>query len=507
MQWGKRRKVTGQGLSYVVSSTLLAAVGFPPNMSRRDVRTSSIDRSIWLDLSQETFRQHLVALEDRTNAVPIDARAFDPEEWLSISPYAAQSSYSLPLAIEQQLADDFACLVAVEEGAQSVAAVCIEEHILPPGLTLRFAALDILLDDTVRTVLQRATAIMATIASDSAKGAHFVPDYVDNLFHSVIQLHHRRLLAQLRSTKWEKPKHLFKSHKKALWQDFTNLLHRVQFYYIKKEKPLRHAVEKSLVGLASVYEGFEAVPLASEAEVPALKHVVDTSFTFCSTDTIKDFTQRLESRAGATPTKQVASAIKSLRQIQKIASYRQICVSLAETARNYPALFQNKIEIAYLAPFKSMPTTIGYEEWAKTCHVHAEVQLALHYDLLSQLEAGHPSFLRPRTIGISKWLCYLCYHFLKAHGQFFPSKTHGRLYDQWTIPDLAEFTTETYQRYRSIIKAIDDEVLRQTDNEPELWRVEPMTSVNCHFLSSEARFVRCGRSPLVRQVRSQECDR
>ena len=477
---------TGQGL--LTPTSKLSCELLPRNMSHRDVCTSSTDRSIWLGLSQETFRQHLVVLGDRTNAIPIDARAFDPEEWLAISPYAAQRSYSLPLAVEQQLADDFACLAAVEEGAQSVAAVCVEEHILPPGLTLRFAALDIS-NDVVRAVLQRTTAIMTTVASDSAKGAHFVLGYVDNLFHNVIQLHHRRLLARLRSAKWDKPKHLSRSHKKPLWQDFTNLLHRVQFYYIKKEKSSRHAVEKSLVELASVYEGFEAVP--SEAELPALKDVVDSSFTFCSTDTIRDFAQRLESSVGATPTKQVASAIKCLRQIQKIAAYRRICVSLTETARIYPALFQNSVKMAYLVPYKSIPTTIGYKEWAKTCHVHAEVQLAVHYDLLSQLEAAQQSFLRPRTIGISKWLCYLCYHFLKAHEQFFPSKTHGQLYDQWTIPDSAEFTTETYQRYRGIVKAIDDEVLQQTENEPELRRVESMTSVDCHFLSSEARGGRC----------------
>lgn len=134
-------------------------------MSHNDVRTSSVDRSIWLDLPEETFRQHLVALEDRTNAVPIDAQAFVPGDWLKKSRYAAQSSYSFPLAVEQQVADDFACLVAVEEGAQSVAAVCIEEHTLLPGLTLRFAALDISLDNTVKAALQEAIAILAKAAS------------------------------------------------------------------------------------------------------------------------------------------------------------------------------------------------------------------------------------------------------------------------------------------------------------------------------------------------------
>ncbi|KAF1346997.1 hypothetical protein BDV97DRAFT_378592 [Delphinella strobiligena] len=440
-------------------------------MSWKDIRTAPPEKSIWRELSEDTFRQHLVDLEERTNAVPIDPKAISIENW---SPDQPESSYTLSLETEQQIADDFACLAAVEEGAQSVAATCVQEQIREPGLTLRFAALDTSLNDAVKDALQDAALILAKASSDSRDEDVALVGHIDVLFDRVIQLHLRRLLARLRSVKWEKPKHLAKSHKKPLWQDFANLVHRAQFVYTKKEKAARSAVEKEIQELASVYEHFETTDPASENELSGLLQLVNASFSFCMKGEIQEYAHRLEESTSAKPTKQVASAIKCLRQIEKLAAYRRICVSLIRTARAYPALFRNGITMAYLTPYKSIPTTIGYEDWAKTCHVHAEVQLAVHYDLLSPEE--QKCFRRPRAIGISKWLCYLCYQFLRAHGSFFPSKTHGRLYDQWTIPDLADFDEALSIRYRGIVAAVDGEVLRQTEHEPELWRIEPMTS-------------------------------
>jgi hypothetical protein len=140
--------------------------------------------------------------------------------------------------------------------------------------------------------------------------------------------------------------------------------------------------------------------------------------------------------------------------------------------------------MAYLEPYQSVPTSIGFEEWAKTCHVHAEVQLAVHYDLISQ-QKQH-LFLTPRAIGISKWLCYLCYQFLRAHQRFFLSRTHGRLYDQWTVPDIVEYDDDLVRRYRGILKDVEEEVVRHTESEPELWRLEPMTSIDVYCSTSNA---------------------
>lgn len=414
--------------------------------------------------------------------MPIDAQAFP------IAEAVPGDGHTLPLRVEQQVADDLACLAAIEEGAQSVAAVCIEEHIQPSRLTVRFAALDLSLSGDVKAALHDITETLAVTDTQ-----------VDALFEQIAKLHFRRLLARLRSRKWEKPKHLSRSHKKPLWRDFTNLVHRAQFLYTKREATSRRAVENRLQSLASNYEAFEAAEAGSDDEFDSIKRLVKTSYRFCTDAEIKDYAQRLEDSVNAKPTALVASAIKCLRQIEKIGAYQRIARSLADTARQYPVLFHEKIQLEFLMPYKSVPTTIGYESWAKTCHVHAEIQLAVYYDLLAQsqfqlqgrlasapsdAQPDHPNFYRPRVIGTSKWLCYLCYLFLRYHGRFVPTNTHGRLYDQWTVPDLAEYDNELFSCYRSILQAMDDEVVGQTastatsDAVVDLvrWRVEPMTS-------------------------------
>jgi hypothetical protein len=437
-------------------------------MSRRCIRTAEPDKSIWLFLNEDKFRQHLVNLEERTNAVPIAPQIFDASEWILGSPYASSSLHTLPFDVEQQLADDFAYLAAVEEGAQSVAAVCIEEHPREPRLTLRFAALDTSLNDAIKAALREISTVLAKLSTESSAS---IAGSVDRIFNTVIRLHYRRLLARLRSSKWEKPKYLSKSHKKPLWQDFKNLIHRVQFMYTKKEKDLRLAVEKLLGELEIVYKSFDNV---SGDDIVDMECLVKASFMVASSQEIKDYLVRLETSVGTLPTAQVASAIKSLKQIQKVAAYRRICTSLVNITQEFSQLFTTGVTMEFVVPFQSVQATIGYEEWAATCHVHAEIQLVIHYDLAFQHERA--SFLPPRVIGISKWLCYLCYHFLRAHGRFFPSKTHGRLYDQWTVPDLAEFGHDLVKRYQETLKQVDGEVLRHIECEPELRRLEPMTS-------------------------------
>ncbi|KAN0106155.1 hypothetical protein V8E51_009031 [Hyaloscypha variabilis] len=431
------------------------------NMMRTNPRTASPETSIWLDFPEDIFRQHLVSLQEKGGPTPMDPQVFSIKEWLLTSSFIGRS-YLLPIEVEQQLADDFAFLAAVAEGAQSVAAVCIEEQFQPSGITLRFAAMDISKNEAVNMALQRICDILS-LAATPASGEK-PSDCVTLLFREAIQLHSDRLLARLRSSKWEKPKYLSKSHKKPLWKDFANLIHRAQHTYTKKENATRKTVENELEKLSVVYEQFET----SEDDLSALMQLVEASYTVSSTEEIQDYVRRLQKNTRETS--QVASAIKSLRQIEKIASYRRICLFFVATARQYPALFKQTM-IQYLVPFDQVPTTIGYHEWATTCNIHAEVQLAVYYDL-------NPEY-RPRCIGTSKWLCYLCFQYLLAHKMFFPSKTHGRMFDQWTVPDLEEFSEALVAEYRRILKEIDSVVLQQIDSEPQVRKLQRMTS--CDF--------------------------
>lgn len=435
-------------------------------MPRLPCRTADANNSIWHPIPEDTFRQHLVDLEKRTNAVPVDPQNFPYEET------SAKHNHTLPLKAEQQFADDFAFLAAIEEGAQSVAAVCLEEHVEPSRLTLRFAALDLFLSGEVKEALQ-------SICNGLSAGFA-----VEELFEQIVQLHSRRLIARLRSKKWEKPKYLARLHKKPLWENFANIIHRVQFLYLKKEKAPRRTVEAQLGLLSSLYEAFEMAESGSQDEDIALRNLIKGSYQFCLGQDVRKFAKRLADSVGTTPTAKVASAINCLRQVEKIGAYWRIADSLVKTSQQYPSLFKVPPGLVFLTPYESIPTSIGYESWATTCHVHAEVQLAVYYDLQAQSACASKEIRHPRAIGTSKWLCYLCYLFLQSHGGFAVASTHGRLYDQWTVPDLKEFGENMRCRYRKIVTAMDAEVVEQShqvspvelDSPLVRWRAEPMTS-------------------------------
>jgi hypothetical protein len=63
--------------------------------------------------------------------------------------------------------------------------------------------------------------------------------------------------------------------------------------------------------------------------------------------------------------------------------------------------------------------------------VHAEIKLLFYYEL-------YPTSNRPRVLSSSKSACYLCNLFIGLHGDFYTSRTHGRLYDRWMLPDWLE---------------------------------------------------------------------
>ncbi|KAJ4376800.1 hypothetical protein N0V86_006918 [Didymella sp. IMI 355093] len=228
-------------------------------MSRLQSRTSNPENSIWLDIHEDTFRQHLVELEKRTNAVPVDPQMFPLEE------DDTTTERILPLRVEQQLADDLAFLAAIEEGAQSVAAVCLEEHMQPTHLTVRFAALDLALGGEVKAALQHIVDALTTSSLETD-----YPNLIEDLFEQIVKLHFRRLLARLRSNKWEKPKYLSKQHKKPLWQDFRNLIHPKNVAYIPG------------IDIASPDAGSKVIDFLNTKGVSSLATVVITAGYFAT---------------------------------------------------------------------------------------------------------------------------------------------------------------------------------------------------------------------------------
>ena len=169
--------------------------------------------------------------------------------------------------------------------------------------------------------------------------------------------------------------------------------------------------------------------------------------------------------------------------MEKVGAYWRIARDLVGVAGGeYHEAF-GLIKLEFVIPYASVPTDITYEPWAGKCHVHAEVQLVVEDALAGTRWEGRAKegeetvVVKPRIIGTSKYLCYLCYLFLHYHGAYEALNTHGRLYDQWTVPDLAEYGPETRKTFSGVLEKMNGHVSRQIEEtKGVVWRAEPMTS-------------------------------
>ncbi|GJC96248.1 hypothetical protein ColKHC_05074 [Colletotrichum higginsianum] len=480
------------------AETLDSTVSIRP----RPTVTASPTTSIWRDLPESVFRQHVVDLEKLTNAVPVDAQAFPPpppspdvlpadvastavangeagahgKVHADDATGGARDNYrdshhhhihlrprQLTLADEQRLADDIAYLVAVGEGAQSVAATTVQESRAghrgngPPqiaGLRVAIASVDAI-EPGSQAFLRSLFHLLVAVPP-----AKTLPGLLD----AVVRHHHNRLLNRLRSAKWKKPVYLSRTHKKPLYADFANLVHRVQFLYTKKEAAARAQLQDQLLAMANLLEAFESE--ANDHE--KLVEIVRSTYDLCISPSVATYLQRLQAGRATT---QILACLKTLRQLEKIAAYYRICQTLTRLSQSHPTLF-GRVELLFLPPFEAVPLSpaLAYQPWAKSTHVHAEIILTIHHDL----EKPYGPWHKPRCLGASKYFCYLCYLFIRHHGAYFAANTHGACYDQWTIPDLADYPQSVADRYRDVLQAMDAEILLHTQG--AVWRPEPMTS-------------------------------
>jgi OTT_1508-like deaminase len=75
--------------------------------------------------------------------------------------------------------------------------------------------------------------------------------------------------------------------------------------------------------------------------------------------------------------------------------------------------------------------------------IHAEMQLLFHYEF-------HPDHPKPRIIASNKSACYLCNLYFRLHCGFIVPRSHGRLYNTWTLPDLSDIDIERRRELETI---------------------------------------------------------
>ncbi|KAJ9626794.1 hypothetical protein H2204_009939 [Knufia peltigerae] len=427
-------------------------------MSRpQPVQTATRQNSIWKPLSEDNFRRDLVALSLKCNQVPIK-----PRLWLPATSDAAHHDKSwsnnarrqLSFDVERRLADDVAYILAAKEGVGSVTAVCVEENHEPEGLIFRVAANEGV-NKEFKAGLGHICELLMSCARDGTpsfrRGNHTLKLVISDSPNSA--------LASLRQTA-----------RGPAGQDLSRRLSRLKIDF---EEFLRRS--ESLSAIDEMYE---------------LQVIVKKCFSVTTRDGEMSFWNTLSS-AGISPKKWFNN--KFVMQIDKLAAYHRIPVTLVKDVRKRGsrALFTN-ITPLYLESYASKWTTISAEGKRVKCHVHAEVQIITHY-LKSQ--PPPPPRIPPRFIGTSKAACFLCHLFIESHGAFMVSATHGRLYDQWTIPDLADYSSEVVKKLRGIIALMDDECRRLVKEKHG--RAFPLTSR--HNLRDFPRY-----SPVASSVMSQQ---
>jgi len=82
--------------------------------------------------------------------------------------------------------------------------------------------------------------------------------------------------------------------------------------------------------------------------------------------------------------------------------------------------------------------------------VHAEVQLVLYAAQRNLERNGHSKY-----IGCSKRSCFLCWEFLKAHGEFRTRASHGKIYNLWTVPEAENLSEEKLNTIISALKSVE----------------------------------------------------
>lgn len=159
--------------------------------------------------------------------------------------------------------------------------------------------------------------------------------------------------------------------------------------------------------------------------------------------------------------------VKCVSDMEKVANYWRISESLCALSRGYRRTFTT-IRLECLEPYKVIRSPGNGTER----YVHAEIQLLVFYETSSLA-------YWPQAIESSKDGCFLCNSFLKAHGKFFMSKAHRRVFNQWTVPDRGDYSLQSLERIRHSLSVTVQDVEKEIQKAPKE-RFPLQSSINLH---------------------------
>lgn len=254
-------------------------------------------------------------------------------------------------------------------------------------------------------------------------------------------LSEERLHGRLKSAQWTRPQHI-KPPQKPLYQELREVSRELANRLLSTERVASPLIQK-LNDLCIHYQRIEKPQRDMRAQ---LKQLVRKSYDLCTFDGSCSLEETLR-KNGLAP--HLVLNDRRIQQVNKIGRYWGLCVYLTKYARAYGNIFKN-LSLEILTPYEDVKSSIAYEEGSRvSCFVHAEIQLVTFYGL-----HGTGSRTMPRILGVSKAACYLCSLFILSQGRFFITQSHGRLYDQWNVPDLATYDSSQLDEYRRVLKMV-----------------------------------------------------
>ena len=226
----------------------------------------------------------------------------------------------------------------------------------------------------------------------------------------------------------------------------------IQFYHRLKTRP--DLADCLITRFDSLLSSLRLLKTPDRPDEQSVRAALKAIVRHCADVSYSGKHRSLEQQLRQIPGTQRVWESREVAQVDKLARYWGLSKDLAKLARRfeYRHVMRN-LALEYLTAYPAS-TPAGA---LRRCHVHAEVQLILHYE---QYSLEKP----PRAIGCSKSACFLCDSLIQAHGQYFISYAHRRLYNQWTIPNVSWMTTERIRCFRSILEDMTTKMVSLTGN-------------------------------------------
>lgn len=287
------------------------------------------------------------------------------------------------------------------------------------------------------------------------------------LFEEVLELSQERILERIRPPWLPQPSYV--TRKRPFLRDTARTLSQ-RFRKHQRGGPQMHDLTVKAEELVESLTVLERPPAATggTAATESIENVVLKAAALARMGSNSSLEKSLESIGADSMLSRDSRAV--VRQIDKIARYLFVCSDFLRIARCPESrhLFEN-ITIRRL---QSMPGCVPPGA-RKHCFVHAEIQQVFYYEL-----EGSSHEPPPRAIGSSKSACYLCDLFIQKQRRYQMSHCHGRLYDQWTLPDALEVTGPAAANIHSIVQSMVAEMAARCrgHQRSSTWTPFPMES-------------------------------